>query len=235
MANRDLLQRSPMSSHITPDAPTRPSPLTVTPDPAGSYRGSTISGGSLGGDPFWGDSAVSQMHRSDVSAEQARAHQLAGLQQAFEESQRQGDVLEQKSDEDLFSGLTGRRFAGQATAQNAGLDVASEGEAGRSFLPNATAARTRDLPEQLAKIQAQYLAPAQMKGQYDVLAAHETAAGRGQAAQAHEATAPLRALQQIIGEMIAKGKDPQKVSDDDWKIILGRLGLTGAGGLPPGR
>lgn len=233
-ANAGMLRSSSSDLNFSPRAPTAPSPLTVTSEPFGpnmSQRGTpgsqsvTLSGGSLGGDPFWGDSAASQMHRGDVSAEQGRAHQLAGLQQAFEESQRQGDVLEQKSDADLFSGLTGRRFAGQATAQNAGLNIASEGAAGRQFAPNAQMLHTRDLADQLAQIKAKYAAEqeiAMTKGGYDVEAAKARASGPVLAANAHESTAPQRAFSAAYNEYIAKtGKLPDETTLGLMKATFG--------------
>jgi len=229
-ASAALLRDSPMASNMTFREPAAPSPFAIDRDPAHNYSqrggvsGITLSGGSAASEPYWGTSGSAQNHREDERFDRGQAQHLAGLQQAFTESQRQGDVLQGREDEDLFTGVTGRRMAGQAGATAGARSILSEGAAGDTFLPNASRARERDLAEQLAQTEARYVAPARITAGATRDAANTRAQGQIGAAEAHEGTAPLRALQQVLADWV--NKHDTLPTEEQWAQIQSNLGVA---------
>lgn len=241
-ANVALLRDSPMASNMTMREPAPVSPFTIDRDPAHNYSqrggpsGVTMTGGSAASEPYWSTANSAQNRRGDDQFARGQAQSLAGLQQAFTESQRQGDVLQGRDDQDLWTGLTGQRMARQAGATAGARSILSEGAAGDTFLPNAARARERDMGDRLAETEARYVEPARMAAGATRDAAGIRAQGQIGAAQAHEGTAPLRALQQALGEWIAKtGELP---TPEEMQQIQQHLGIAPppqAGSRVPGR
>ena len=196
MANAGILKQMQM-----PQAPPPMSPLTVDADPAHNYRPGdvTISGGAAGQDSYWGNSAVSQRQRQQDDFDVQQSQQLQGLQQAFEESTRQRDVLQGRSDADLFGGTTGRRMMAGAEAQGQAGNVLGELQAAGTFQPNTTMARERDLAAQLAALEARYSEPALINERSDKYTADKNYQARFDSAKvAH----PVKSQDDLIVEAI---------------------------------